>query len=221
MYKIICSILFLVLICSVFAQENTYQAGDQSLLFMPTAYTMPKGTSALTDYEVIVIQYAYAAGNYTHLSAMTAFPVSKDALRSFTVGIKQNYLRQGKLQSAFWVTFTPDSGTRLLTAGNVFSYGTSKTSGHAAIAYGMNRNEDVSSALIMLGGTTYLSKRVNLMGELTNTSESLSEGVLGIFALGIRFKGNSMSWDLGGFRPLSEKDDELFALPYLKATFVF
>ncbi|MCK9557893.1 MAG: hypothetical protein PHO85_04420 [Candidatus Cloacimonetes bacterium] len=40
---------------------------------------------------------------------------------------------------------------------------------------------------------------------------------------GIRFKGSHVSWDLGGMRPLEPdtEDDELIAIPFLKATFIF
>jgi hypothetical protein len=224
MTKLIFLLFFLFVAFSVFAQDASepYFAGDQSLLIMPTAYTMPKGSSAFTDYELIVIQYSYAIGNRTHLSAMSAFPISAELMRSLTIGVKQNYFKSGMLQSAAWVSFTPDNEIRLLTFGNVFSYGTSKTSGHAAIAIGANMQDEISSAIIMVGGTTRLSNTINLMGEFMSSSEVLAEDAAsGIINIGIRFKGPKLSWDLGGFRPTKGDTGDVLLLPFLKATFIF
>jgi hypothetical protein len=203
------------------AQDSTFYAADQSLLFMPTAYTMPKGTRALTDYEVFVLQYSYAATDHLHLSAVSIFPISVDVLRTLTLGAKQNYLRTGYLQSAAWVSFTPDVSLRAITFGNVFSYGTPKRSAHAAVGFGTNLHDKIGSALLMLGGTTSMSGRVNFLAEITTTTDALKENYTGLLSLGIRFKGKATSWDLGGFRPLSGDTGELLLIPYLKATFVF
>jgi hypothetical protein len=201
--------------------DSTFYAADQSLLFMPTAYTMPKGTSALTDYEVFVLQYSYAATDHLHLSAMSIFPISIDALRTLTIGAKQNYLRTGNLQSAAWFSFTPDVSLRVISFGNVLSYGTPKRSAHAAVGFGSNLHDKIGSALIMVGATTSMSKRANFIAEITTTSEALKNNYTGLLSLGIRFKGKATSWDLGGFRPLSGDSGELLLIPYLKATFVF
>jgi hypothetical protein len=217
------SMLFAILTLCAQVENEPYYAADQSLLFMPTAYTMPQGTSALTDYEVVILQYSYAISNRAHLSAMSAFPVSKELLRSFTIGTKVNYLKSGMLQAAVWGSFTPDHAFRLVTFGNVFSYGTPKTSGHAAVGFGSNMTDKLSSAALMAGATTRLSKSLNFLGEITTSSEALKkdESFNGLLTVGIRFKGTKISWDLGGFRPLAGDDDGIFLLPYLKATFIF
>jgi hypothetical protein len=223
MRQSICLMILLIISLFLFAEnpDSTFYAADQSLLFMPTAYTMPKGTSALTDYEVIILQYSYAATDHLHLSAVSAFPVTTEALRTLTIGVKQNYFRQGKMQSAVWFSFTPDSSIRAISFGDVVSYGTTRQSFHGAIGFGSNLHDKISSALLMLGGTTSMSKRVNFIAEITTTTDALQEDFTGLLSLGIRFKGKETSWDLGGFRPLSGDSGELLLLPYLKATFIF
>ncbi|HNX00603.1 MAG TPA: hypothetical protein PLE74_01815 [Candidatus Cloacimonadota bacterium] len=223
MRKVLLVTFFVLSSIIIFAQDsgNTTYAADQSLLFMPTAYTMPKGTSALTDYEVLVLQYSYAATDHLHLSAVSVFPVTKDALRTLTVGMKQNFFRKGKVQSAGWFSFTPDSAIRAISFGDVVSYGTPERSAHAAVAFGSNLHDKISSAVLMGGVTTSMSERVNFIAEFTTTTEALKDNYTGLLSLGVRFNGKSTSWDLGGFRPLSGDSGDLLLVPYLKATFVF
>lgn len=229
MKKLILS-LWIILMLSMLAAgsaDSLFLAADQSLLIMPTAYTMPKGQSALTDFEIILLQYSYAATDRIHLTAATAFPITEELLRTFSVGSKINYLKKGKLQSAAWTSYTPD--VKILTLGNVCSYGNPRGSIHCAGAFVSTFKEKQGSALAALGGIKNFSTRTAGIAELifiaqndiNNASEMVNTNYINTLVLGIRFKGNRMSWDLGAIRPLNEDMGDLIALPYLKATFMF
>ncbi len=229
MKKLILSLWIIVMISMLAAgsADSLFLAADQSLLIMPTAYTMPKGQSALTDFEIILLQYSYAATDRIHLTAATAFPITKELIKTFSVGGKINYLKQGKLQSAAWTSYTADA--QILTLGNVCSYGNPQGSIHCAGAFVYTFKEKQGSVLAALGGIKNFSTRTAGIAELIffadndihNASEMVNTNYINTLVLGIRFKGNRMSWDLGAIRPLNEDMGELLALPYLKATFMF
>ena len=81
-----------------------------------------------------------------------------------------------------------------------------------------------------LGGITTLSKRVSGIMEYYNLRDILEidfddDDPLDLdnsaLLLGIRFKGEKMSWDLGGIRPLVVDEGDFLAVPFVKATFIF
>lgn len=201
------------------AKEPLYYAADQSLFMMPTAYTMPKGTQSFTDYELFVLQFANAVGENTHISAIVAFPVTMEMLQSFTAGVKHNYIHNGKLQAAVWGSYTPYY--HALTVGNVFSLGSPKASVHAAASWGTDFSDYSKEYVIMLGGMTDFTPKTAFLLEVLTSSQILEDYSNGLITFGVRFKGKQTSWDIGGFRPLDAGGLDFFALPFLKATFIF
>ncbi len=221
MKQIILYVLMILGSMTAFALESKveYQAADQSLFVMPTAYTMPRGMKALTDYELIVLQYAYAVNDHTHISAMTLFPITEEMVRTFSVGIKQNYLHQGKIQSAFWTTYTVHF--HVMSIGNVVSYGTPDNSFHIAGSWATDFESSSNNVALAIGTIQKLASRTAFIGEFVTASQVLEKETNGLLLFGVRFKGDKMSWDFGGFRPLQGDTGELIALPFLKATFAF
>ncbi len=198
--------------------DRQFLAADQSLMVMPTAYTMPKGGHTFTDYELVVLQYAYGATDRTHLSAGMVFPFTADMFKTFTLGAKQNWYRGDLVQSAALLSYNIELKGGMF--GNVVSVGNDKVSGHGALMW-LFDFEDVSSAAgVMLGGIVKLSDRVSLISELLSTTQFMDEEGNGVFTLGVRFRGQKMSWDIGGFRLLSEMEG-VYMLPLLKATVLF
>lgn len=209
-------------------KETPFYAADQSVFLLPTAHTMPRGTHALTSFEVLLLQYSFSATDRLHISTGMVFPVTSEMLRTLSLGAKYRYLSQGRVNSAAWVSYSPDP--QLLTAGNVVSLDMAKTSLHFAAALYANTEEGESRVLFGLGGIANLSNRVNLMGEVIMVPETewieeedIDEvtGYEGIVILGLRFKGERISWDLGGARSLEGDQGDLIAIPFLKATFLF
>ena len=209
-------IAFMVTICT--AQE--YHAGDHELLLMPTAYTMEAGKSYLSDYELFFLNYTYAVTPSTHLGIFTLFPITKDFLETFTLGAKQKYLDSGFIKAALWTTYTPKiSG---LTLGTVFSFGKAANGLHIGIstATEFETSEEHWEFVYMLGYRYDLSQKFSLLAEYTNFSSFIEEDFNGLISIGIRFRGESIAWELAGVRPLESTGDFLF-FPLLKATFLF
>ncbi len=217
-------ITLLLLLCAILmlsAQEidAQFQAADQSLMVIPTAYTMPKGASTFTDYEIIIVQYAYGLTDRTHLSIGMPFPISTEVFQYSALGVKQNYLKYGKLQCAASLSWMPKAEGGALS--NVVSYGGVKASVHGFIGITFDYDKVNSGSLLALGGIVDVSKRVALMSEIITYSAILEEEANGLLTLGVRLKGDRMSWDLGGFRPLSGDTGSLLLFPLLKLTVLF
>lgn len=218
---IIVLILVLASAAMLFAQETDpmFQAADQSLLILPTAYTMPKGGHTLTDYEIVILQYAYGLTDRTHLSIGMPFPVFVEAFEYSALGIKQNYLKYGDLQSAAILTWMPKAeGLGLM---NVISYGTPQASVHGHVGVVMSYEEIADGAFLALGGLVNVSPRIALISEIMTVTDALDEEGGQLFTVGVRFKGNKLSWDLGGFRPFTGDSGELLLFPLVKMTVMF
>ena len=206
-----------ILISGLIAQE--YQVGDHELLIMPTAYTMEAGQSYFSDYELVFLNYTYAVTPSTHLGIFTLFPITKDFLETVTLGAKQKYIDSEFIKSAVWITYTPKvSG---LTIGNVLSFGKPSHGFHLGLATASSFEEQTEEwpLIIMLGYRVDISGSLSFLAEYTNAQASIEEGFNGLLSLGIRFRGESISWELGGIRPLESTGDFLF-FPLLKATFL-
>jgi len=199
--------------------DSMFHAADQSLMLMPTAYTMPKGSSTFTDYEVFIVQYAYGLTGRTHLSIAMPFPIVAEAFEYSALGIKQNYLRYGKLQMAAGLTWLPKAEGGGIS--NIISYGTQKSSVHGMVSFAFDYNEVASGALLALGGIVNVSKRVDLMAEIFTLSQIADEEYGQLLTLGVRIKGDRMSWDLGGFRPLTGDSGGFILFPLIKLSVLF
>jgi hypothetical protein len=209
---IFASIIFISPLCGA----QTYEVGDHELFIMPTAYTMPAGKSYFANYELFFLNYTAGVTSSTHVGAFTLFPIVKDFLETFTVGIKQNYLRIPSFQGAVWGTYTPKIGG--FTLGNVFSIGKPSNGIHAGIGAAIETEETSKwEVFYMLGYRYDASKKVSLIAEYSNFHSLIEEDFKGLISIGVRFRVNTISWELAGVRPLESTGDFLF-FPLLKAT---
>jgi hypothetical protein len=200
-------------------QAGEYQVGDHELLLMPTAYTMEAGQSYFSDYELVFLNYTYGVTPNTHVGVFTLFPITGDFLETLTLGVKQKYLSGEVVTSALWLTYTPKGSG--LTIGNVFSFGKPSHGFHLglATASSFENKTDEWPLIIMLGYRVDISKKLSFLAEYTNVKALIEEGFNGLISFGIRFRSESISWELGAIRPLQNTGDFLFA-PLLKATFL-
>lgn len=219
-------LLFLVLVSILYGQQNQdstyfekYDVGDHELLLMPTAYTMEKGDSYFEDYELFFINFSHAVSDGTHLSAFSLFPVTTDFLDTFTLGLKQRVYASEKFSGAFWGSFTPKGSG--LTLGGVASIGKRAQSVHLAI--GGLKDVDSGSEfelLYMAGLRMDISRKFTFLTEYTNLESGFENNFGGLFSIGFRFRGEYISWDIAGIRPLEDTGDLLF-IPLVKAVFKF
>jgi len=212
-------IIVLLLLSPLLVYAQDFVVGDHELLLMPTAHTMPAGNSYFTVYEVVLLNYVYAAGRNTHVGVFSFFPIVFEALETTTVGVKQNYYRGETFQSALFASFTPKLPG--YTLGNVVSVGKDRGSSfHAGIFYAFMDPDEPGEFFFMLGHRFDPSERVSIIMEYTNTSTAAGEGFNGLFTGGVRLRSSHMSWEIAGVRPLAFTGS-LFLIPLLKATYYF
>jgi hypothetical protein len=196
--------------------KKRYRPGDHEVLMMPTAFTMEKGQSYITDYELFFLNYTYGITSRTHIGLFLPFPISMDVFEYFAIGLKQNYWESEHFAGALFASYMPvQSG---IVFGNVFSIGNKYSGAHLGI--GGASDFETIEPLYMLGGTINLSDMISLLLEYSNSNEGLNEDFNGFLSIGIRFRSSRMSWEIGGMRPLEETSG-LIMIPWLKGTLVF
>jgi hypothetical protein len=198
---------------------DKFMAGDQSLLLMPTAYTMPKGKISLTDIDIFIGSCSYAITGSTHISGAMIVPLNTELFQSFTVSIKQNYLKTGMLQSAAWANYNPALGGAVI--GNVVSLGDYNGSVHIAAAWSTDLNKIYKDYAIMGGGMFNLSKSIAVIAEVLSTSQIYEDYEEGLVSAGFRFKSPRITLDIGGCRLLKDNPDDLGFFPLAKLTMLF
>jgi len=213
-------ILGIFLITSLL-QADAYQAGDDNLMIMPTAYTMEAGRSYFSDYEIILIDFHYAITSNLGIGCTTIFPVTTHFLETLTIRSRFKYLDLEKFKGAIWAAYIIHPNALIL--GNVFSIGKKASSFHIGLGTFSALNPDGSSALMgMLGYRIDVSKKHSLFAELIHTSSALDlseeEDLTGYMCFGLRFRGDTISWEIGGFRPYASDTSELLFFPIIKAT---
>ena len=198
--------------------SQNYFPGDNELMLMPTAYTMPENTSYFSDYELLLLNYSYAVTSSTHLSAFSFFPVTIQFYESFTMGFKQKVLTYKSVQSSIYGTFTP-KGTAF-SFGNVVSIADGKNSFHFSLGY-FRVAEDAKPFIVFMAGLRIdPSEKTSLMFEYENVSSTFEEGSAGMISIGLRIRSTNMSWEIAGMRPLQYSGDLLF-IPLLKVGYYF
>ena len=217
MKRVIIFVIILLLANGLFGRE--YQVGDHELCLMPTAYTMPAGSTYFTDYELFFLNFTFAPTNRTHVGFFTLFPVTTDFLQTFSVGAKQNYYKTKNFESAAWFAFTPE--IEGISIGNVVSLNKKKSSLHLGISAIKGFDAKKWEYLYMAGGMLDISERTALIAEYGTSNSLIEEEFSGLMLLGIRFKGERVAWDIAGVRPLSEDTGDLLFLPFIKATVYF
>jgi hypothetical protein len=219
MKKIFLIILF-YLVC--LTQSTEYQAGDHDYLAMPNAFTLPQGKAYFSDYEVLFLNYGYAAWEGNQISIFSYFPVTTEVIReTFSLGMKQ-VLKQSKDFSLAAFT-TIHMKTSVGIFGLVASFGDLRKNFSIGltrpVGKGIDTNLDKNYYLFNIGGKISTPSNNAFLAEYHS---SLSDLKVGILLAGFRFQKDDISWDIGGFRPIGpDYDTELIAFPYLKATFVF
>lgn len=215
------NVIFILLTFAIIslASGQEYRNGDHELLIMPTAYTMPQGSSYFTDYELFFLNYSYGITDKTHLGAFMLFPIVSEAFETISVGVKQNYYQGEKFAGALFGSYTFKEG--FATFGNVFSIGNRNANVHFGIGGIIPKTGAEPEALYMIGAKAHTSKNFALLGEYTNMQEGFDNDFGGLFSIGARFVGETLAWDFGGIRPLNEDTGDFIFFPYVKVTVFF
>ena len=178
-----------------------------SLLFMPSAETNPKGTKYISSYELLYMNLGYAPVENLHFSTGFIFPIVPELLTDgpFSFGFKyRTFGEPYKMNMSIMGTYTTilaEADFGLITYGTAFNYyfnprstvnlymgalTTSKTGGTESafsFALGFTRRTSESSKIII----EYMN------GGIFDEFESK-----GVIIYGLRFYGERISADLAG-----------------------
>jgi hypothetical protein len=210
--------LLIFLFLPIFIYPQVYLPGDNELLLMPTAYTMPVNTSYFSDYEVLLINYSYAVSPTTHLSAFSLFPVTTDFYQTFTFGIKQKIINYESIQSALFGAYTPKSTSFYI--GDVVSIGKPNKSLHVSVAYLKYTEESDADWIYMLGFRIDPTEHISLLIEYENANSLIHNEFKGLLNFGVRIRSTNMSWEIAGIRPLADTGT-LLLIPLIKVGYFF
>lgn len=217
MKKLFVLLFLITLKMVVFPQSNLQKEHD--LLVMPTAFTLEKGEGYFTDYELFVLNLGWAPTSSTHISALSLFPITADALETFSVGVKQNLKNADHWGMAMFGSFTPKY--KGYTIGGVGSYLVDhKLSIHLGFGLMGDTDSEGSEGLYLAGLKIDASQKFAFIVEYTNFETAAENDFKGLINLGCRFRSKSLLIDFGGFRPL-ESTDDIILLPFLKGTVFF
>lgn len=239
MKKLVFLSILLIALSFLGAADGEFHAGDQSVFILPTAYTMPKDSYAVTLYEALIPQFAYAATDRLHLSAAgTVIPALEEgewwAIVSF--GVKYNYFRAKNVESAVLGNYTHYLKT--VTLGNVVSFGSNSGKGVGSVhlvGFLLGNKDNRESWELMgtlgMGWILRLSNRINAMAELTfvpfDIEKELShsseeENKYALLIAGFRYKWKRVALDLGAMHTLGGMgQSEFMRLPFVKVSILF
>ncbi len=210
--------LTLFIILPIFIYPQKYLPGDNELLLMPTAYTMPVTNSYFSDYEVFLLNYSYAVSPTTHLSVFSLFPMTTQVYEIFTLGIKQHIITYESVESAIYGAYTPKSSSYAI--GDVVSIGKPNKSFHFSLAYVKYSDESDADWIYMLGFKIDPSEKTALLIEYENANSLIHKDFYGLLNFGIRIRSTNMSWEIAGVRPIGSTGNLLF-FPFIKVGYYF
>lgn len=205
---------FAITVC---ADEYEYRSSDQSILVMPTAYTIPTRTFTYTNYQILIQHLTYSPRDRLHLGLMFPFPISKEFVDYLTPGFKYTYYLSDKINMAVGGSYTLYEDAHTLN--HILSVGKPDKSWHLLIGY--IGAEDTKGTLVYAAGfRRALKPNTSFLAELITTQRILNKNPDALFLIGLRFHGSKVAWDLGGARLIAETDTDLWLLPFIKATVI-
>jgi hypothetical protein len=187
-----------------------------------TAETHPKGTFFFTDYEILLVQFGYAATDQLQLSISGIPPIIKNQPYFFDFGLKLNLVRSDVFRAAltggFDVVTVGGSGTnngpfyggRFGAVGQFCFQSTCLSS--ASIHVGTLITSSVNDVLPVYGAVGLVgrvSSLVSLLAEpelvgVSGTGTSnVSGGAYFAFGYGVRLSGRSFGVDLTFIEPVA------------------
>ena len=136
------------------------------MLLLPTAYTHPKGTVFVSNYEIFVFQVGYALTDYTQIS-LTALPLPSESLTVLDLSLKTAVVRTDLVRAAAIGSISGLVGDDI---GAIFL---GRVGGVAQLCFGRRCDSSLSlSSNVALAGPLMLM--VNGVGGILRASEHVS-----------------------------------------------
>jgi hypothetical protein len=194
------------------------------VVLLPTAYTHPKGTFFVSDYEVVLLQVGYALTDDTQVALTTVPPLGAERVAFLDLTLKRALVRSGLVRAS---ALGSVSGVVAKELGGVFI---GRVGGVAQLclearcdsSFSISSNLTLAGLVLMangVGGVFRLGRTVSLLAELDTLLPLGREGGQyngGLLGGGVRFHWTSWGLDLSLLRVLRRHAD---VLPFLALTY--
>jgi len=189
-----------------------------SLMFCPTPATLAKGDSYFRDFELFFLNYGASLSDDFNLSVGTLFPVSSEVLMISLGGKLRLADRETRpFGLALTASYTRLEEVRFGAVGVVAGVGDRRRSLNLAVNRTFDDDGDSELAFI-LGADVQSSRRGKIFFEYMSSASLLADeeaDLEGFLNLGVRMFGDSHSFSLSGFRPLTGDSGSFVAFPML------
>ncbi|MBK7703076.1 MAG: hypothetical protein IPI34_09420 [bacterium] len=189
-----------------------------SLMFCPTPATLARGDSYFRDFELFFLNYGAAVSDALNLSVGTLFPVSSEVLMVSLGGKLRLTDRETQpVGLALTGSYTRLEEVRFGAVGVVAGVGDRRRSLNLAVNQAFDDDGDTELAFI-LGADVQSSRRGKVFAEYMSSASLLADedaDLEGFLNLGLRLFGESHSFSLSGFRPLTDDSSSFIAFPML------
>lgn len=189
-----------------------------SLMFCPTPATLEKGDGYFRDFELFFLNFGYALTDAFDLSVGTIFPISAE-VAMIAVGGKLRLIDRSEREMGLALTgsFTKLEEMHFGAVGAVAGFGDRLRSLNLAVNRTFDDDGDAETVFIA-GGDVQISRRSKLLLEYMSSAALLEDNdsdLKGFLNIGLRFFGETHSFSLTGFRPLSEDTGSFVAFPMI------
>jgi hypothetical protein len=196
------------------------------VVLLPTAYTHPKGTVFVSNYEIVVFQAGYAITDWTQIS-LTALPLASESLTVLDLSLKTALVRTDLVRAAAIGSVSGVVGKEI---GVVFL---GRAGGVAQLCFGrrcdsslsLSSNVALAGPLMLMvngvGGILRASEHVSFVGELSTmvplgtVGGEFNGGLLGG---GLRLHYDHWAFDFSLLHAL-ESDSSAATIPFLSVTY--
>ncbi len=197
----------------------TYRHGDSGLMFIPTAYTIPKGMFQASTWWFVVYTLGYGVTEDLQLNLSSIFPLNKELLDGITSSAKYRLHQSEKVDVSSWLTMTPLLD--LVSTGVVGSSDLGRVRLHGGVGLGVDYGNTDYLDVWMGGADFQLGKRRLLYFEAMYTTKSIFKEMRNLIVLGIRFYRQDFSYELALVRFVKDRNNDSvwIWLPVLKLSF--
>jgi len=187
-----------------------------SLMFCPTPATLDRGDGYFRDFELFILNFGYAVSDAFDLSFGTLFPVSSEVLM-ISLGAKLRIAdrEQQPVGLALVGSYTRLEEVQFGAVGAVAGIGDRRNSLNLAVNRTFDDDGDTDT-VFLVGADAQLTRRSKIFAEYMSSSALLDDedgDLKGFLNLGVRLFGETHSFSLSGFRPLTDDSDSFIAFP--------
>ncbi len=194
------------------------------VILLPTAYTHPKGTVFVSNYDIVLLQAGYAMTDQTQISFSAVPPLGDEGIAFFDLTLKTGLVQSGLVRAAALGSVTGGAGTDIgtLFVGRIGGVVQLCMSAGCGSGFTLSSNGVLAGPVLLMvngvGGILRIGRRVSLLAEVQTLVPIGREGNQWNGAAlggGIRFHFSRWAFDLALIRTVRGQDP----IPFLTVTY--